>query len=157
LKQEFSNESEPVTKPESREVAQSDSAQGSIQISNDFDIVRARAKARAIAQEIGFGLVDQTRIATAVSELARNVITHAVSGVAEIKPISNNGSAPNGIEIVVRDDGPGIVDIRQAMRDGYSSGHGLGTGLGGTRRLMDEFEIESVAGKGTTVCVRKWL
>ena len=157
MKQEFGDESAPVTKPEIREVAQSDSAQGSIQISNDFDIVRARAKARAIAQEIGFGLVDQTRIATAVSELARNVITHAVKGLVEITPVSSTGIASDGIEIVVRDDGPGIVDIKQAMRDGYSSGHGLGTGLGGTRRLMDEFEIESVAGKGTTVCVRKWL
>ena len=105
---------------------------------------RARSAARAVAASIGFGLADQTRIATAVSEMARNAVQYAGGGVCEIFNLSSE--AEQRIQIVIQDNGPGIVDIAKAMSDGYSTSSGLGAGLPGTRRLMDEFSIESRPG-----------
>ena len=127
-------------------------------ITTEQDIVLARARAREMAQMLGFGLVDQSRITTAVSELTRNVVRYATDGrgVAMFRPLSADPSV-QGIEIVVSDDGPGIADIDEAMREGFTSGPGLGMGLPGTRRLMDEMQIDSALGRGTVVTVRKWL
>jgi serine/threonine-protein kinase RsbT len=121
------------------------------------DIVLARQIARDLARELRFGIVDQSRIATAVSELTRNVIRYATDGRGEavIRPLPP-GERGVGIEIVVRDDGPGIEDVELALRHGYTSGPGLGVGLPGTKRLMDEMEIDSALGRGTTVVIRKW-
>jgi serine/threonine-protein kinase RsbT len=121
------------------------------------DIVLARQVAREVARELRFGIVDQSRIATAVSELTRNVIRYATDhcGEAVVRPLPSQDRGV-GIEIVVRDDGPGIEDVGLALQHGYTSGPGLGVGLPGTRRLMDEMEIESAPGRGTTVVIRKW-
>jgi len=127
-------------------------------IAGDTDIVAARQEARLVAKRLGFGLVDQSRVATAVSELTRNVVRYATDGRGEVVIRELLGpSAPTGLEIVVRDAGPGIADIEQVLREGFSSGHGLGMGLPGTRRLMDDMQIESEVGIGTTVTIRKWL
>ena len=126
-------------------------------IAGEDGIVAARQVARTIARDLGFSLVDQSRIATAVSELARNVVRYAVGsqGEAIIRTITavDRGA---GLEVVVRDDGPGIPDVALALRDGFTSGSGLGMGLPGTRRLMDGFAIDSAPGIGTTVTIRKW-
>lgn len=126
-------------------------------IAGEDDIVLARRRAREVAIASGFGAVDQSRIATAVSELTRNVVRYATDGRGEMQirviPPSPRG---RGIEIVVRDEGPGIADIERAMQAGYTSGAGLGMGLPGTRRLMDEMEIDSAPGRGTVVVIRKW-
>jgi serine/threonine-protein kinase RsbT len=103
---------------------------------------------------LGFGITDVTRIITAVSELARNVFLYAGSGVVRWRVL--NGSDKVGIELIFEDHGPGIADIDQAMRAGYTSGGGLGLGLPGAGRLMDEMEIQSEAGKGTKITVKKW-
>jgi serine/threonine-protein kinase RsbT len=127
-------------------------------IAGDTDIVLARQEARQVSKRLGFGLVDQSRIATAVSELTRNVVRYATDGRGEIVIRELLGpSTPTGLEIMVRDAGPGIADIEQVLREGFSSGHGLGMGLPGTRRLMDDMQIESAVGIGTTVTIRKWL
>ena len=120
-------------------------------------MIMVRQRARALAGDLGFGAVDQSRIATAVSELARNVLRYAEDGRGEvlIREIAA-ASGARGIEIVVSDTGPGIADIELVMRAGYTSGRGLGMGLPGTRRLMDEMEIDSAPGRGTVVTVRKW-
>lgn len=119
-------------------------------------IVLARQEARRIARELGFGLVDQSRIATAVSELTRNVVRYASGGRGEmvVRPIDE---PRRGVEIVVRDEGPGIEDVEVAMREGFTSGQGLGLGLPGTKRLVDQMEIDSALGRGTVVTIRKWL
>ena len=124
-------------------------------IESDRDIVEARMAARALATFVGFTGADPVLIATAVSELARNVVEYAESGEVTLCPIQN--SSRRGLEVVVRDQGPGIADIQKAMRDGFSTARGLGRGLPGTRRLMDEFQIESKVGWGTTITMRKWL
>lgn len=111
--------------------------------------------ARALATFVGFTGADPVLIATAVSELARNIVEYAELGEVSLCPVHN--SSRNGLEVVVRDQGPGIADIQQAMRDGFSTSRGLGRGLPGTRRLMDEFQIESKVGWGTTITMRKWL
>jgi serine/threonine-protein kinase RsbT len=140
------------------------SAERRVSVQSEEDIVRARSLARDLAKRLGFGLVDQSRIATAVSELTRNVVRYATDGRGEVfirvlsAPPTAEPRAPgrSGIEIVVADDGPGIADVAQAMREGFTSGTGMGMGLPGTRRLMDEMHIESAPGQGTTVTVRKW-
>ena len=128
-----------------------------IAVTGEDGIVAARQQARLAAKELGFGLVDQSRIATAVSELARNVVRYATGGRGEIaireRPAGERGM---GIEITASDDGPGIANVDQAMRDGFSTSGGLGMGLPGTRRLMDEMEVDSALGRGTRVTVRKW-
>jgi len=126
-----------------------------VHLKNDLDIVAARQAARNLSKSMGFGLVDQTRITTAISELARNIVLYAGEGSIYLRVI-NNG-VQKGIEILASDDGPGIVDIKLAMQDGYTTSRGLGTGLPGAKRLMDEFSIRSGPGEGTQVVVRKWL
>ena len=127
-------------------------------ITTEQDIVLARSRAREMAKMLGFGLVDQSRITTAVSELTRNVVRYATDsrGEALFRPLSGDLSS-EGIEIVVSDDGPGIANLDEAMREGFTSGPGLGMGLPGTRRLMDEMQIDSALGRGTIVTIRKWL
>jgi serine/threonine-protein kinase RsbT len=122
-------------------------------IYTEKDIIIARRLARKIADELDFSIVDQTRIATAVSEITRNALVHGGGGSMKICRLRKE----NGLEIIVSDEGSGIPDIKQAMRDGYSTGNSLGLGLGGAKRLMDEFEIESKLGKGTRVIMRKFL
>lgn len=110
----------------------------------DTDVVRVRAHARSLAAELGFSLGDQTRLATAVSELARNVLQYAGKGECEIATFSDRQH--QGIRLVFTDHGPGIADVNKAMQDGYSTSGGLGAGLPGTRRLMDEFAVDSHPG-----------
>jgi serine/threonine-protein kinase RsbT len=125
-----------------------------VAINSDQDIVSARQKGRVMANEIGFSTGDATLVATAISELARNIVSYAQKGQITIKLV--NGLNRQGIAVIASDDGPGIADIRQAMRDGFSTSGSLGLGLPGVRRLMDEFEITSQPGRGTIVTVRKW-
>ena len=109
-----------------------------------------------MALQTGFTVSEATLIATAISELARNIVSYANPGSVTLKP-ANGANGAVGITIIASDSGPGIADIPQALRDGYSSSGGLGLGLPGVRRLMDEFDISSPAGGGTTVTVTKWL
>src|ERR1700704_333000 len=120
----------------------------------ETDIVVVRKSVRESATRLGFGITDVTRIITAASELARNVFLYAGSGVVRCRVL--NRSDKVGLELVVEDQGPGIADIEQAMQPGYTTGKGLGLGLPGAKRLMDEMEIESEAGKGTKITVKKW-
>jgi serine/threonine-protein kinase RsbT len=125
-----------------------------ISICNDLDIVQARAVARDAAREIGFGPIDQARIATAISELARNVFLYAGKGSISVQILTRDNS--RGIEFYVVDTGPGIADVELALQDGYTTSKGMGMGLPGAKRLMDEFVIESYPGRGTTIMCRKW-
>jgi serine/threonine-protein kinase RsbT len=118
------------------------------------DIVRVRQIARTWAMTIGFSLTDQTRIVTAASELARNTIEYGGGGSVRLRWVVNGARA--GLRLDFVDSGPGIPDVAQAMNDGYSTGSGLGLGLSGSKRLMNEFEIESAPGKGTRVSVARW-
>ena len=125
-----------------------------VAINSDQDIVSARQKGRGMANELGFSSGEATLIATAISELARNIVAYARKGQITLKMV--NGLNRQGISVVATDDGPGIADIRQALRDGFSTSGSLGLGLPGVRRLMDEFEITSQPGRGTIVAVKKW-
>ena len=125
-----------------------------VTISSDQDIVLARQKGRALAVELGFSAVDSTLIATAISELARNIVAYARKGSITLQPLNN--STRQGILVVASDRGPGIADVHQAMRDGFSTSGSLGLGLPGVKRLVDEFDIKSEPGRGTTVAIRKW-
>jgi serine/threonine-protein kinase RsbT len=126
-----------------------------IPIVSDLDILEARTAARALAAGMGFEGADLVMITTAVSELARNIVEYANQGEIVLSTVQNNSR--RGLQVVVRDQGPGIADVSQAMQDGYSTSQGLGLGLPGSRRLMDEFRIETKLGHGTTVTMRKWL
>jgi serine/threonine-protein kinase RsbT len=126
-----------------------------IGIARESDIVAARQSGRNLAAEIGFSDGDLTVIATAISEIARNILQYARRGELELRAVEKGGN--RGILVIGRDNGPGIADIEAAMRDGFSTGNGLGLGLPGARRLMHDFEVVSEAGKGTTVTMRKWL
>lgn len=121
----------------------------------DLDVVAARQQVRALAAHIGFSASELTLIATAVSELARNILLYAQSGVIAFRRVEHRGR--RGIMITARDQGPGILDLELALQDGYSTARGLGLGLPGVRRLMDDFEIQSEPGIGTRVVVKKWL
>ena len=123
-------------------------------IASDGDIVAARRQCRALVLRYGFASTDATLIATAVSELARNIVQYAKRGEIVLKPVENQGR--RGLLVVARDEGPGIPDIQRAIEGGCSTSGSLGLGLPGVKRLMDEFEIVSAAGIGTTVCVKKW-
>jgi serine/threonine-protein kinase RsbT len=127
---------------------------GEVPIQDEGDIVTVRRKVREVTTRIGFGITDVTRVVTSASELARNVVVYAGSGVMRWQELNSNNRV--GVELVFEDHGPGIADIAQAMQEGYSTSRGLGMGLPGSRRLMDELEIQSVVGEGTTVTVRKW-
>jgi serine/threonine-protein kinase RsbT len=125
-----------------------------VPVQSDTDIVAARQKGRALATRLGFSSGDATIVATAISELARNIVLYAKRG--EIVLVTMDRGHQRGLIIVARDEGEGIPDIRQALQDGYSTSGRLGVGLPGVRRLMDEFDITSEVGRGTIVTVRKW-
>ena len=132
----------------------SDGSETVVPIESDADIVVARQRGREMGAELGFEAGDLALIATAISELARNIVIYAERG--EIVLRKHVEGARRGIVVISRDEGPGISDISLAMRDGHSTSGGLGLGLPGVRRLMDDFEIESLSGRGTAVMVRKW-
>ena len=119
------------------------------------DIAVARSQVRALAAALGFGVLDQTRLATVTSELARNVVKYAGSGRLIAQPTTGEDGR-TALRLIFEDQGPGIPDIAAAMRDGFSTGRGLGKGLPGSRRLVDEFQIESETGRGTRVTVLRW-
>ena len=127
-----------------------------VDISVEDDIVLARKAGRDLAHEIGFRNLDCIKIATAISELARNIFLYAKRGSIDIAFLKDD-EKPNGIEIIAKDNGPGIKDVSLVMRDGFTTSNGLGLGLPGTRRLMDHFEISSEPGRGTTIKVNKRL
>ncbi len=129
--------------------------QSSVNIYTEWDVVAARQLGRDVAKEIGFGTVDQARITTAISELARNIYLYAGAGIVSVTRIEKHERI--GIHIVAQDDGPGIADIRQVLEDGYTTSGGLGAGMPGVRRLVDEFEVETAVGEGTTITAIKWL
>ncbi len=123
-------------------------------LQDDNDIVLARQRARILATELGFGLVDQTKIVTAASELARNTVDYGGGGQLTIDLLDDG--VRRGIRLTFVDHGPGIPDVQLALTDGYTTGGGLGLGLSGSRRLMNDFHIESTLGVGTTVIVARW-
>ena len=126
-----------------------------ILIESGSDVVVARQTGHTLALELGFSITDAVIISTAISEIARNMVEYAKSGKLKLSWIDQSGK--KGIIVVANDNGPGIVNIKKAMQDGYATGNGLGIGLPGTKRLMDEFEIVSRVGKGTKITIKKWL
>lgn len=126
-----------------------------VAVGSDADIISARQQGRELAVRIGFTASELALIATAISELARNVLTYAGRGEIVVEAV--NTGARRGIVLVARDEGPGIANVEQAMQDGFSTGGGLGLGLPGVGRLMDELEVVSAPGQGTTVTARRWL
>ncbi|HEX2736090.1 MAG TPA: anti-sigma regulatory factor [Polyangiaceae bacterium] len=131
------------------------STETSIAVECEQDIVTARQKGRELAALVGFSHTDQTLLATAISEVARNIVNYAGIGTIVLSSVEDQGRS--GIMIVAQDHGPGIADIELAMRDGFSTGNSLGVGLPGTKRLVDDFELTSTLGVGTTVTLKKWL
>ena len=127
----------------------------SVDIITEWDIVAARQLGRNEAKDVGFGTVDQARITTAISELARNIYLYAGKGKIEIRQITEGNL--KGLLVIASDKGPGIVDVRKVMEDGYTTSGGLGAGLPGVKRLMDDFKIETVLGEGTTISASKLL
>lgn len=125
-----------------------------VPVASDGDLVAARREGRILAEKLGFSASEATLVATAISELARNIVNYAGSG--EIDIALNNNAGKHGITVVARDKGPGIEDVKLAMREGYSTSGGLGLGLPGVRRIMDEFDIISERGRGTVITVTKW-
>jgi serine/threonine-protein kinase RsbT len=125
-----------------------------VPINSDLDLVRAREQGRILAGQLGFQHSDLTLVATAISELARNIVRYARRGEIVLRQ-AEDGGIP-GIVIIARDEGPGIPDLNRAMEQGYSTSGGLGLGLPGVRRIMDKFEIVSEVGKGTVVTAVKW-
>jgi serine/threonine-protein kinase RsbT len=125
-----------------------------LQVRSSEEIVLVRQAVRAWAAELGFSLVDQTKIVTAASELARNTVHYGGGGSVRLEML-NNGTR-RGLRLTFEDQGPGIPDIESAMKDGYTTGHGLGMGLGGAKRLSNEFEISSRVGEGTRVSIARW-
>ena len=127
---------------------------GKVYINSEGDLITARKTVRTVATGLGFSVTDVTRIVTAASELVRNIFVYAGSGVMCWQMLDTGSSV--GIELIFEDNGPGIADVEQAMQAGYSSGNGMGLGLPGAKRLMDEMELQTQVGTGTTVKVRKW-
>ena len=127
-----------------------------IGIHGESDMLRVRSMLRTEAQQAGLGLTAQTKLVTAGSELARNIVRYSThgQGVASVERLRRNGR--HGVRVEFRDDGPGIADVEQVMRDGYTTGDSLGLGLPGSRRLVDEFSIDSAVGRGTTVVIAQW-
>ncbi|MFJ5775333.1 anti-sigma regulatory factor [Streptomyces sp. NPDC093094] len=124
-------------------------------IRSDLDLVWVRQQVRQLAASLGFGLVDQTKLVTAASELARNALVYGGGGQVECARVNRAGTP--GLRLTFTDEGPGIADVEQALSDGYTSGEGLGLGLGGSRRLVHDFEIDTRPGGGTTVTVTSWV
>jgi serine/threonine-protein kinase RsbT len=129
-------------------------ARSTVPIQTGEDVVRVRQEVRRFAIQAGLGLVDQTKIVTAASEIARNTLEYGKGGRATMDVVQNG--ARQGVRIVFEDDGPGIADIDLALKDGYTSGKGMGLGLGGAKRLCNEFAIVSAPGQGTTVTIARW-
>lgn len=125
-----------------------------LNISESEDIVRLRQAVRKTALSLGFNLVDQTKIVTATSELARNTLEYGGGGAMTLQTVRNGRRG--GLRLIFEDQGPGIADVDLALRDGYTSGGGMGLGLGGAKRLSDEFEIETAPGRGTRVTILRW-
>ncbi|RXJ01953.1 anti-sigma regulatory factor [Anaerobacillus alkaliphilus] len=130
-------------------------SQTCVEVKSEWSIVAARQAGRTIAKDIGFGSVDQARITTAISELARNIYLYAKRGQICIEKVVLLNKV--GIKVTALDKGPGIKDIRKVMEDGFTTSGGLGAGLPGVKRLMDEFTIDSTVGEGTTIDAVKWL
>jgi serine/threonine-protein kinase RsbT len=130
-------------------------AETRVPIEHEADIVTARQKGRELAAARGLSATEQTLIATAISEVARNIVVYARRGEVVLAAVEDHGR--HGVMVVARDEGPGIPNPELAMRDGYSTANSLGMGLPGARRLMDEFELSSTVGKGTTVTMKKWV
>lgn len=126
-----------------------------VRIQGEADIVTARQKGRELAAARGLSPTEQTLVATAISEVARNIVVYAKTGEVVLAAIEDNGR--RGLLVIARDEGPGIANPELAMRDGYSTGNSLGMGLPGARRLMDEFELSTAVGAGTTVAMKKWV
>ncbi|MDQ0299930.1 serine/threonine-protein kinase RsbT [Salibacterium salarium] len=135
------------------------SVQSNVEVHSEWGIVSARQAGRNLAKELGFGGVDQARFTTAISELARNIYLYAEQGEIIIETVENSRitGVQRGLKITARDRGPGIKSIREVMEDGYTTSGGLGAGLPGVKRLMDEFDIDSVTGEGTEITAIKWL
>jgi serine/threonine-protein kinase RsbT len=131
-----------------------DEAVSRIAIESDADVVTARQRARELAADLELSSTDQTLLATAISEVARNITTYATRGEVLVSVVTDDNR--RGIRVVARDQGPGIEDIDRALQDGYTTGGGLGLGLPGARRLVDDFSIDSTPGQGTTVTLVKW-
>lgn len=130
------------------------SKQHTVSIRTSEDVVIARQSVREWAVRLGFNLVEQTKIVTAASELARNTIVHGGGGTMTLQAVEDGRRS--GLQLIFQDEGPGISDVEQALRDGYTTGTGLGLGLGGARRLSSEFEIQSAPGHGTRVRIARW-
>ena len=126
----------------------------SIELRTSEDIVLVRQAVRKKAVGLGFGLVDQTKVVTASSELARNMINYGGGGTVQLEVVQNDRRS--GLRLIFEDQGPGIADIDLAMKDGYTSGQGMGLGLGGAKRLSHEFEIQSKVGEGTRISIVRW-
>ena len=125
-----------------------------LEVRTSDDVVRARQVTRSLALEAGLSLVDQTKIVTAASELARNMLDYGGGGVVLLHLVENG--ARRGLRLIFEDHGPGIADIEAALKDGFTSGKGMGLGLGGSRRLCNEFAIESKPGEGTKITIARW-
>ncbi|HJR17914.1 MAG TPA: anti-sigma regulatory factor [Gemmatimonadales bacterium] len=125
-----------------------------LEIRSSADVVAVRQAARALADRVGFSLVDQTKLVTAASELARNTITYGGGGSVRLEMVENG--IRRGVRLTFEDQGPGIQDVSLALKDGYTTGQGLGLGLGGARRLVNDFTIESAPGSGTRVVIARW-
>lgn len=123
-------------------------------IATDEDVILARQRVRAVCQEFGFSMLDQTRVVTAVSELGRNIVVHAGKGRMVMLRVTD--PVREGLEIRFEDAGPGIADVEMAMTDGYSTAGSMGLGLRGASRLVDDFHIDTGSDRGTTVTIRKW-
>lgn len=130
------------------------SSSGELPLRNEHDIVLGRQAVRRLSQELAFSLVDQTKMVTAASELARNTVIYGGGGKL-FWELLQNGSK-RGLRLTFKDEGPGIANLELALTDGWSSGHGMGLGLTGARRLVNDFELESTVGVGTTVKVTRW-
>jgi serine/threonine-protein kinase RsbT len=132
-------------------------AESRIAIESDADVVTARQRARELAADLDLSSTDQTLLATAISEVARNITHYATGRRGEvIVSLVSEDDGRRGIRVVARDEGPGIADVERALQDGYTTGGGLGLGLPGARRLVDDFSIDSAPGRGTTVTLVKW-
>jgi serine/threonine-protein kinase RsbT len=130
------------------------SHRGSLDIHTSADVVQVRQMTRELAAQAGLSLVDQTKLVTAASELARNTLDYGGGGTVELEFLENGGR--RGVRLTFDDQGPGIPDIQLALRDGFTTGKGLGLGLGGARRLVNDFDITSAPGKGTRIVIARW-